>query len=82
MLVNRFRIFRTVSEICSVDWIRRFSNVIIAGMILHNICLHMKELVALRATFVLDEEDRKAADFKTVSDWYVSDPAINGLKVY
>jgi hypothetical protein len=60
MLVNRFRIFKAASDICSVDWQLRFGRLIY---------LHQKELVGLRATFALDDEDRHAADFVTASNW-------------
>jgi hypothetical protein len=81
MLVNRFRILKAASDICSADWQLRFGRLITAGLVLHNICLHQKELVALRATFALDDEDRHAADFVTASNWYVHDPAVRGIDV-
>ena len=82
MVVNRFRIFKAVSEISSKDWYTRFTKVIIAGIIIHNICLHMKEKYAQRETFDRDNEDESSSEFRKngVKKWYLNDPAIIGLK--
>ena len=57
MVVNRFRIFKATSEIKGVDWIERFGSLILAGLILHNICVHVRDQEARRTSFELDEQD-------------------------
>jgi hypothetical protein len=81
MVVNRFRIFKGVSEICSSDWIQRFGALIQAGLILHNICLVQKEQIAKRASFGIDAEDQASPGFQSPQQWYVNDPADIGIQV-
>jgi hypothetical protein len=57
MVVNRFRIFKASSEIKGIDWIERFGTLILAGLILHNICIHVRDQEARRTSFELDEQD-------------------------
>ena len=57
MVVNRFRIFKATSEIKGVDWIERFGTLILAGLILHNICIHVRDEEARRTSFELDDQD-------------------------
>jgi hypothetical protein len=62
MVVNRFRIFKAVSEIKGDNWIERFGTVIMAGLILHNISIHIRDQDALRSSFLIDAEDREEID--------------------
>ena len=62
MVVNRFRIFKAVSEIKGNGWEERFSKLILTGLILHNISIRRSGTLAYRGSFGLDAEDRREAD--------------------
>ena len=78
MVVNRWRVFKTVNQMHSNDWIRRFSTMITAGIVLHNICIIHNDSLPYRHSFKIDSEDRSSPGF-VAKTWYQLDPAEKGL---